>query len=643
MCGITGLIATKKEASLASLEQIVQAMRQKIAHRGPDSAGSWVDERAGVAFGHARLAIVDLSPEGRQPMISPSGRLVMVYNGEIYNFLSLRQELEGVGLKFRGRSDTEVMLAAIDQWGLNRTCQKIGGMFSIALYDRVSQEVHFVRDRLGKKPLYFGWAGSHLVFASELKALSAHPHFKPQLHHEALQAYYNYGAVPAPHTIYKNIWSVLPGARVSLVLERLKVGENLLPYMTPYWQASTVIQDARAQGIDAALSDQEVVSDFENRLVKNVTERMISDVPLGAFLSGGIDSSTVVALMQSQSRMPIQTFSIGFEEKGYDESGYARKIANHLGTQHHDQIITSKSAGEIVAKLPDMYDEPCSDASQIPTYLVSVLARQHVTVALSGDGGDEMLGGYRRHMFLQKYSAFARFLPLQLRKAFAMLIVKIPHIIRHNNAAKVRTLAHILCQSDDQAAHCAFLSQWVSQSPLRTQTNFLHFPLIDQSQWPVGLSGGQAGMFGDLIHYLPNDVLVKVDRASMAVGLEVRSPLLDYKLCEYLWRLPMRYKIRNGQGKWLLRQVLSNYVPSSLFDRPKQGFSVPVAQWLRGDLRDWAQSYLNEDALKQSGLYDVKALQRIWAEHLSGVHDHQALLWPVLMAECWRERWKPGL
>lgn len=634
MCGIAGLYALTPHAGLKS---IVSRMTDAIAHRGPDGDGVWQDpDHPGIVLGHRRLAIIDLSPLGAQPMASHSGRYWCVYNGEIYNYQDIEAELVRLGHTFKGRSDTEVFLTALDQWGMNLTCQKIVGMYAFMIWDRKEKTIHLMRDRLGKKPLYFGWAGSDLVVGSELKALCAHPQFDRRLRPGALRQYMKYGFVQAPLAIYDSVWTLPPGARLTIRTDSLQAGEDLSQRIEFYWDLPRVVTHASTHRSTA--NDQDLIAEFDALLRLCVKERMISDVPLGAFLSGGIDSSSVVALMQAQSGRPVKTYAIGFDDPKFNEAPYARDIARHLGTDHHEMMVTDRDALDVVPLLPEMYDEPFADISQIPTYLVAKFARADVTVALSGDGGDEMLGGYTRHRMVPRLWNRMKFIPAPLRRALANGIDALSaeqweRLFRYREQAgqPMAKLAGVLRQDNPMDIYDFLLSanpggdQLVLQgvTPPSSSRDISGFGLAEQL------------MFKDTLTYLPDDILVKVDRAAMAVSLEARAPLLDKRIAEYVWTLPADVKIRNGQGKWLLRQVLKKYVPEALFDRPKRGFTPPVDQWLRGSLKDWANDLLNPDALRRDGVLDAAAVQKLWQSHLSGTVNAGTQLWTVLMFQAW--------
>ncbi len=644
MCGITGFYDLDRKLDRPALQHLGQHLAQSIAHRGPDGQGVWQDSDVPMVLAHRRLSIIDLSPGGAQPMASASGRYEIVFNGEIYNFQSLRRDLEAEGAQFQGHSDTEVMLAAFDVWGINRAIQRFNGMFAFALWDRKKRQLHLARDRMGKKPLYIGWAGKHFVFGSELKAFRAHPDFKPEIDRNALTLYMRFNCVPAPHTIYQGVWQLPPGHRVTMIFDVLSAGDDLSKEWESYWHHARVVEEAchnPLPGDDVQLTDQ-----LESLLKECVRERMISDVPLGAFLSGGIDSSTIVALMQAQSTQRIKTFSIGFNESGYNEAEAAQTIARHLGTDHHEMILDAQQAMAVIPQLPDIYDEPFADASQIPTFLVSKFARQHVTVALSGDGGDEMLGGYVRHSAVPALWRRVGWWPQSLRHLAGDTIRSIPmdrwdKIARRHPqfGERIYKVADLLKLKSMEDIYIHVMSRWDNPSALvrdgREPLTMLH----DPAWLPRGLSFAERMMYGDALSYLPNDILVKLDRASMAVALEARAPLLDHRVFEFCWRLPLDVKIRRGQGKWLLRQVLARHVPDHLFDRPKQGFAVPLAEWLRGPLRDWAHELLNPMAIEQQGFLNSAPITQAWQEHLSGRGNHAHRLWTVLMYQAWQTRW----
>ncbi len=644
MCGIVGLFSFEKGISVQENKSRVTAMCDALAHRGPDSAGVWQDEEKGLALGHRRLAILDLSPEGHQPMLSASGRYVVSYNGEIYNYQDLEADLRAQGHMFRGRSDTEILLSAIDQYGLNQTCQKINGMFAFILWDRKEKVLHLVRDRFGKKPLYFGWAGKNLVMASELKALTAHPDFETEINRESLTLYMRYGYVPAPFSIYKNVWHLMPGGRLSLPVSAFKPGDDINAKTQLYWHMPSVIRDAKDRFV-IDKDETEYIDEFEHILTQCVGDRMMSDVPLGAFLSGGIDSSTIVALMQKQSSQPVKTYAIGFNEKGFDEAQQAADIAAHLGTEHHELYVSAQEALNVIPDLPVYYDEPFSDPSQIPTYLVSKFARQDVTVALSGDGGDEMLGGYNRHVVVPPVWQKARMLPWPARKTLSVLMqsVSVAHWDRIRSAQpqfgeRMHKLAGLLPQRNTKEVYRHLVSQWQRPEDIVIQGKEPRHPANDPAWDLEGLSFAETMMYKDALSYLNGDILTKLDRATMAVSLEGRSPFLDKRVFEYVWALPEHMKIRGKHGKWLLRQVLARHVPTDMFERPKQGFTPPIAAWLRGPLKEWADALLDQKAIETDGFFKALPIRRCWEAHCAGKGDHALRLWTVLMFQAWYKK-----
>lgn len=622
-------------------------MADTLRHRGPDDSGVWIDPEAGIALGHRRLAILDLSPLGRQPMTSASGHWVVVYNGEVYNFAELRAELEGRGHRFRGHSDTEVMLAAFEEWGLEASLKRFNGMFAFAAWHRPTRTLYLARDRVGKKPLYYGWAGNVFLFGSELKALRAHPAFRAEIDPGALALLLRHNYIPHPYSIYRGIRSLRPAT--FLALDEAASGE--IPSPTPYWSHKLVAEE----GLQHPVKEPAEALERLDALIRDAVRlRMIADVPLGAFLSGGIDSSLVVALMQAQSSRPVMTFSIGFREEGFDEAAHARAVAAHLGTDHTELYVSPAEARDVIPSLAEIYDEPFADDSQIPTFLVSKLARSRVTVSLSGDGGDELFGGYAAYLSnLRFWRRYGR-LPLGVRRlmaaaaralspeawdgVFARLTPLLPEANRRPSAGlRLHRLAVALEQDSEEAIYCSLMSHW--QPPMTPLAGIEEPPTAFRDpERRAALPGfAERMMYLDLISYLPDDILVKVDRASMAVSLEARCPLLDYRVAELAWRLPLEMKIRNGQGKWILRQLLYRYVPRELVERPKAGFALPVGIWMRGPLREWAEELLRPTRLKSEGLLDPAPIRAVWEQHLRGEHDWAGLLWPVLIFEAWRQ------
>ncbi|KAF3890650.1 MULTISPECIES: asparagine synthase (glutamine-hydrolyzing) [Nostocales] len=644
MCGIVGIFNTARQMSEEEIEAIVKNMSHALYHRGPDSHGTWVDPKNGFALGHRRLAIIDISSEGHQPMVSADGRYVIVFNGEIYNFLELRHTLEKLGHCFRGHSDTEIMLASFSQWGIDGAIARFHGMFAFALWDRQEQLLHLGRDRLGEKPLYYGWINNTFLFASELKALKAYPDFHPEINRDALALFLRYSYVPTPYSIYQNIYKLSPGCILTWN------GRDTNPKPVPYWSVKEVAQVGVAEPFTG--SEQEAIAQMETLLLEAVRSQMIADVPLGAFLSGGIDSSTVVALMQAQSTQPVKTFTIGFYEKTYNEAEYAKAVAKHLGTNHTELYLTPQDALDVIPRIPTLYDEPFSDSSQIPTFLVAQLSRQHVTVSLSGDGGDEIFGGYNRYFWGRSIWQTIGWMPKTLRRmaangltsfspknwndVFTNFSFLLPNKLKYSNAGEyIHKLARILAVPDPDAMYADLVSQW--QDPLALVINSYEpvTTLSNRQSWAELSDYTQRMMFLDTITYLPDDILVKVDRASMGVSLESRIPLLDRRVVEFAWRLPLSMKIRNGQGKWLLRQILYKYVPQELIERPKMGFSMPIDIWLRGPLRDWAEELLDENRLREQGFFHPSLIRHKWMEHLTGNRNWQHHLWTVLMFQAW--------
>lgn len=647
MCGIAGILLVPN-ASGATRLGAIKPMTSSMQHRGPDGEGFWCDRGAGIALGHRRLAIVDLTEAGRQPMLSRSGRLVMTFNGEVYNFLTLRRELESMGHSFRGGSDTEVMLSAIECWGLDAALQRFAGMFAFGLWDRETRVLHLARDRMGKKPLYVACVEGALVFASELKAIRALPGFRPEIDPRAAAAMLAGGAVPDSCCIWRGVFKIPPGARLSLSADDLAANPDaatLRAKSRRWWSLADIAAAGRNAPI--AQDDDLLVEQLDDLLRLAVRERMIADVPLGAFLSGGIDSSSVVALMQAQSSRPVRTFTIAFGERGYDESADAGRVARHLGTDHTELRLTPAAARDVIPELPRIWDEPFADESQIPTLLVSRLAREHVTVALSGDGGDECFAGYARHVLTARLDRLLRAPPIFRRTAATTLrFLAAGASDRIADARLVPDDLRRLLRGDRLRRLTDLLAANGDTEIYQRLTRLSDLPLTPEPQADVEAEGEQSGapalddlvsrvIFGDMTGYLPDDILVKLDRASMATSLEARCPILDHRVVEFAWRLPTAAKVRRGQGKWILRQVLARYVPRHMFERPKQGFDVPVAAWLRGPLRPWAADLLTEARLRRHDLLDPLVVQACWQEHLSGRRDHARVLWAALMFQAW--------
>jgi len=637
MCGIAGFwLASRPQEHPV---EVLNRMNATLAHRGPDDSGTWYDGSAAVGLAFRRLAIIDLSPEGHQPMRSASGRYTIVFNGEIYNFEQIRSELSGV--TWRGRSDTEVMLAAFEKWGLTPALQRFVGMFAFALWDGLEQRLYLVRDRLGIKPLYYGKVDGNFVFASELKAIRSFPGFDGAIDRDALAAYMRCAYVPAPYSIYRGIHQVPPG---NVVTMRRGADAGSL---SAFWSLEEVACAGKASPAEG--SDAELVEQLHQKLLDAVRLRMIADVPLGAFLSGGIDSSLVVALMQAQSSRPVKTFTVGFAEPAYNEAAHARTVAKHLGTDHTELFVSAQDALNVVPLLPSMYDEPFADSSQIPTHLLAKMARQHVTVALSGDGGDELFCGYSRYTFAHSLQRVLRRIPRPVASAAARLIRSVPPasmdrrlrhlpaagILKNSPGQKFHRLADHLAYPDAAETYLSFVSMWADPHAVvpGSQEHDAVLGAIRKFGWMRDLR--EMAMLSDAATYLPDDLLTKVDRASMAVALEARVPILDHRVVEYACRLPLRLKIRGRQTKWALRQILYRYVPAQLVERPKKGFAVPVDSWLRGPLREWAEDLLSRESLVRHGFFAVQPIRDKWQEHLSDLGNWQHLLWPVLMFQAW--------
>lgn len=623
MCGIAGFVS-KRTLSTAELRDNASGMAAALVHRGPDDGGTWSCQDAGLAFGFRRLAILDLSPAGHQPMASPCGRFTIVFNGEIYNYRALRAELKSAGHAFRGHSDTEVILASFRQWGIQDAVQRFIGMFAMAVWDRDTRKLSLIRDRMGIKPLYYGWAGRDFLFGSELKALRAHPAFTAEIDRDSLALQMQFQYVPGPHSIYSGIFKLKPGCIATLLPDQAVPGAS--PVVEEYWS----IEQVANRGIETPFrgGEEEALEEFEGLLLDAVRLRMISDVPLGAFLSGGIDSSLVVAAMQAQSSLPVRTFTIGFHQQEVDESAFARKVAQHLGTAHTELIVDPQDALNAVPHLPEIYDEPFGDSSQIPTYLVSRLARQSVVVALSGDGGDELFGGYTRYLRNQRYWDRISKLPRPLRPLLAGVLS------RSSSSRRVRRIADYLGSKDRATFYARSTSYWNMSEKVVIGAGPNRARLLRANSAETR-SFAQEMMNTDMSGYLPDDILVKVDRASMAVSLEARVPLLDHRLVEFSMRIPLSMKIREARGKYLLRKLLFRYVPEQLVERPKAGFGIPLAEWLRGELRSWASDLLSTEQIRSDGFLDPVCISSIWKTHLTGKEDLSGLLWQVLTFQSW--------
>lgn len=622
MCGIAGFWAAGGCAAEPSYA-ILRRMTDALWHRGPDDAGHWCDEGPGIALGHRRLSIIDLSPQGHQPMISADGRWTIVFNGEIYNYPELRRCLETAGVGgWRGSSDTEVLLAAVSRWGLNETLNRLVGMFGFALWDGHERCLYLARDRMGEKPLYYGWLGEDLLFGSELKALRAHPGWKGEIDRDVLALFMRYSYLPAPHAIYQGFHKLRPGHYLRITSAAMASREA---DPVAFWSHDAAARAAQADRFSG--SPAEAVSRLDALMRNAVAGQMVADVPVGAFLSGGIDSSAVVALMQAQDTRQVRTFTIGFTESEFNEANYARKVAAHLGTDHTELFVTPRDMLDVIPRLPVIYDEPFGDSSQVPTILVSRLARSEVTVCLSGDGGDELFGGYRRYDQAVRQWLRLEQLPTPVRRALAALVpvvnlrtAKLREVIGARNRTELYRRLVSNCRDP--------LGLVLGSSAAQTR-------LSDPSCSTIMEDYRDEMMWLDAVGYLPGDILAKMDRASMSVSLESRIPLLDHRIVEFAWSLPAALKWHDGRGKWPLRALLAQYVPSELIDRPKKGFGIPVARWLRDELRDWAENQLSPTNLRDGGWLNVDLVRQRWKAHVEGKEDRSACLWNILMFQIW--------
>jgi asparagine synthase (glutamine-hydrolysing) len=643
MCGIVGILLAPSLADPLWLAA-VEAMAATLHHRGPDDGGAWVDRDAGIALGHRRLAIVDLSDAGRQPMLSHSQSYVITFNGEIYNFAELRPRLEQLGHRFQGHSDTEVMLAAFESFGVEKALSQFAGMFAFALWDRKARVLHLVRDRMGKKPLYIALIGGKLLFASELKAIQAFPGFQRVVDPAALAAVLRQGWVPDQYCIWKDVFKLPPGTILSVRSDDLNIAtiQRLRKRLRSWWSLAAVAEAGQRDRLD--LDHIELEDELDRLLRLVVRQRMVADVPIGAFLSGGIDSCTVVGAMQAQSPRPVRTFTIGFREADYDEACHASKVAQYFGTEHTEFRLTPADALAVIPDLPRVWDEPFADESQIPTLLLSRLARQHVTVALSGDGGDECFGGYLRHLVAARLAPMfglpvmprqmaASALRMLSRETWEELSWALPLSIamrKMPRTEQLQKLARVLDVRNERELYEALITlgpEPVALDPERIVSGDI--PLLPDAVARL--------IYRDMVGYLPSDILVKLDRASMAASLEARSPFLDHRMVEFAWRLPTAVKVRGRQGKWLLRRVLSRYLPESLIKGPKQGFNVPIGAWLIGPLRDWAEALLDASRIRRDGLLDVGRVTACWQAHLNGQSDRAGELWAILTVQAWLE------
>lgn len=630
MCGLAGFLELNLNNNDSA--KVLRSMGESIHHRGPDGTGIWsenIDRKINVGFVHTRLAIIDLSDAGQQPMHSQCGRYVIAFNGEIYNHLELRKLLvNNRDFCWRGHSDTETLLACFSEWGIDKTLQLCVGMFAIALWDKKENRLTLARDRVGEKPLYWGWQNDVLLFGSELKALKAHPSFNAEICRDALCLLLRHNYIPAPHSIYRGIHKLQPGHYLSVELSGNESKETL----HQYWSYEKVVQEGLANPFSGS-SDQ-AVTHLESLIAQSINGQLISDVPLGAFLSGGIDSSLIVSIMQSLSSSPVKTFSIGFDDKKYDEAIFASEVARHLGTEHTEMYVNDKDILNVIPLLPEVYCEPFADSSQLPTYLVSKMARQHVTVALSGDAGDELFGGYTPYRFTPKYWNYTRHIPLPIRKLASRYIDMLPV------NPKVKKLIECMAAQNPQLFYRNIISHWLNPEELVKQSNEPSTAFSHSTSFPD--NGGYVDwmMSVDAQIYMADDILVKVDRAAMYNSLETRVPLLDHRVIEFAWQLPAALKIRDGVGKWPLREILYKRVPKSMIERPKKGFSVPLASWLRGPLRDWAEQLISSQRLEDEGYFNTAAVRSCWSQHIQGKADYSRKLWSILMFQSWLEKQK---
>jgi asparagine synthase (glutamine-hydrolysing) len=654
MCGIAGILDTRAATSAERLGSLATDMAATLGHRGPDDCGLWVDPECGVAFGHRRLAVIDPGPGGAQPMASRDGRWIMTYNGEIYNHRALRQQLEHESTELHGDSDTEVLLESVAHWGLENALDACEGMFAAALWDRRFRELHLVRDRFGEKPLYFALVADFFAFGSELKALAPLPGFEADVDRTAVAEYLRYNCIPAPRTIWRGVRKLRPGHLVTFPAGTRRGG---IPPQRAYWSMSDAVATARCNRL--AVSTGEMVERLEHVLSEAVGSRMVADVPVGAFLSGGIDSTTIVALMRDYASGPVRTFTVGFEDPKFDESTEALRVAQHLGTDHTAVHVDDSEAMRAIELLPDIWDEPFSDVSQIPTYLVSRVARQGVTVSLSGDGGDELFAGYNRHAWLERVWGTVGGLPSGVRRAAGSTLGHIPPGVVEraagatnvlplkwrfrNPSTKVAKLGRVLAAPTPEEAYRALRTHWADATSLVLGDEARDRPDPLEAV-PFSDSGiTERMLWYDLSGYLPDDILVKLDRAAMAVSLETRVPFLDRQVLQLAWSLPLDVKLREGQTKWLLRQVLQRHVPAELVERPKMGFGFPIGRWLRGPLREWAEHLLDERRLRSQGLLAPLPVRRAWEAHCAGKQDMGYELWDLLVLQSWIDRWRPSL
>jgi len=643
VCGFAGFY--NKDARFFDSIKELKSMGEAIFTRGPDSSGEWIDESGTIGFSHRRLSIVDLSSAGHQPMVSYSRRFTIAFNGEIYNHLELRTKLEEEfsDIIWLGNSDTETILMCFDYWGIQSTIEMSVGMFAFSVWDNQENKLTLCRDRLGEKPLYYGWQDGTFLFGSELKAIKAHHAFRSEINRDSIALLLRHSCIPAPYSIYKGIKKLLPGYLLEIDFDKNITIE------TQYWSLKDIV--SKQKNLENIKSKEEVVDDLNKLLTQSIKEQMIADVPLGAFLSGGVDSSTVVALMQSQSDKPIKTFSIGFNEEGFDEAIYAKSIATHLGTDHTELYVSPEDAMDVIPLLADLYDEPFSDSSQIPTFLLAKMTKEHVTVSLSGDAGDELFCGYNRYLLTQQMWGKLSITPMFIRRILSsiLLSVSVSSWSRINKVlpakfklsdlgTKMHKAGKVLTANTVSELYKGLVSHCDTPEALVIGATEPRTVLNDPIRSPELTSDIEQMMALDTLSYLPDDILTKVDRACMGVSLEGRVPFLNHKIVEFAWDLPLDYKLNNGTTKWCLKEVLYRYVPKSLIDRPKMGFGIPINSWLRGPLCDWADKLLDEERLIKEGFFESKPIVKMWTEHKLGKRDWQDQLWDVLMFQSWYEK-----
>lgn len=654
MCGITGFVSYPSLSSKNKID-VIKKMTSKLSHRGPDNSGTWIDHSNNIALGHRRLSIIDLSSAGHQPMLSPCKRFVVVFNGEIYNHLALRNEINNLNRsnKFSnswlGSSDTETLLRCFEIWGFEKTLSKLVGMFSICLFDKELKVLHLARDRIGEKPLYYGHINNSFVFSSELKALKEYPNFDNKIDRDALKTYFKFLYIPAPQTIYQDLFKLKPGHYLSIPIDKIHSLKNIKKHISSYWNLSDHIIES-----NNIKEDIEYVKELEIRLDNAINSQSIADVPLGAFLSGGIDSSLITALMQKNTTTPVKTFTVGFEEIGFDESSYAKNVAQYLGTDHSELFVTSKDARDVIPRLPYIYDEPFADSSQIPTFLVCAAARSKVKVALSGDAGDELFGGYNRYFWGPRIWQKFSWMPFFVRNIIGNSMDLVPsyalnylekNISKYSkkNITKIENKFNKVSKGlkssrniDD--LYLSLISEWdASNGIVIDDADTMEDLISEKTNFKAYQNDSLNMMYKDILSYLPDDILCKVDRASMASSLETRAPFLDHRVVEFALGMPIELKIRNNKGKWALREILNKYVPNEMVDRPKTGFSIPIGDWLRGPLREWAEDLLDDDKIKSQGFLKPENVKSIWALHKSGEYDYTSRIWSILMFQSWLE------